>query len=99
MSNVQRGRGLFTFILQNITLTDLNIPTNINTHSRELEMAIVNTKKRKYITVSPHYATLDIIDITNSILDFTGTILTLIVNAQSSTHTLMIRITNITLTI
>ena len=37
--------GLLTYIKHNITFTDLNIPTNINTHNTELEMVRIHTNK------------------------------------------------------
>ena len=54
-----------TYIKHNITCTDLNIPTNINTHNAELQIGRIHTNKPKvsnlYIldAASPHYTTFD----------------------------------------
>ena len=44
------GWGLLTYIMQNLTFTDLNIPTNINTHNTELEMVRIHTGKHTSVS-------------------------------------------------
>ena len=67
---VQTRRGLITLIKDDLTFTNINIPTAINTHNTELQLIKIHIGKTKDITVantyftprnttSPHYNTVD----------------------------------------